>query len=41
MDGTPFDPAAAHLVASNGPIHEQMLAVVRSRPGGWSRAERS
>jgi myo-inositol-1(or 4)-monophosphatase len=38
MDGTPFDPAAAHLVASNGRLHEQMLDVIRSRPGGWSRA---
>jgi myo-inositol-1(or 4)-monophosphatase len=38
MDGTPFDPAAAHLVASNGHVHDQMLAVVRSGPGGWSRA---
>ena len=28
MDGTPFDPAAAHLVASNGHIHEHMLAVI-------------
>jgi myo-inositol-1(or 4)-monophosphatase len=28
MDGTPFDPAAAHLVASNGQIHEQVLAVI-------------
>jgi myo-inositol-1(or 4)-monophosphatase len=29
MDGSPFDPAAAHLVASNGRIHEAMLAVIR------------
>ena len=29
MDGTPFDPAAAHLVASNGHIHDAMLAVIR------------
>jgi myo-inositol-1(or 4)-monophosphatase len=29
MDGTAFDPAAAHLVASNGGVHEQMLHVVR------------
>ena len=29
MDGTPFDPAAAHLVASNGHLHDQMLAVIR------------
>jgi myo-inositol-1(or 4)-monophosphatase len=28
MDGAPFDPAAAHLVASNGHIHEAMLAVI-------------
>jgi myo-inositol-1(or 4)-monophosphatase len=29
MDGTPFDPAAAHLVASNGSVHDEMLAVIR------------
>jgi len=29
MDGSPFDPAAAHLVASNGRVHEEMLAVIR------------
>lgn len=29
MDGSPFDPVAAHLVASNGLIHDSMLAVIR------------
>ena len=29
MDGSPFDPVAAHLVASNGHVHEQMLTVIR------------
>ena len=29
MDGSPFDPAAAHLVASNGHIHDAMLGVIR------------
>jgi myo-inositol-1(or 4)-monophosphatase len=29
MDGSPFDPVAAHLVASNGHVHDQMLAVIR------------
>jgi len=29
MDGTAFDPVAAHLVASNGHLHEQMLEIVR------------
>ena len=28
MDGTPFNPAAAHLVASNGPLHGSMLRVI-------------
>jgi myo-inositol-1(or 4)-monophosphatase len=28
MDGSRFDPAAAHLVASNGRIHEAMLQVI-------------
>jgi myo-inositol-1(or 4)-monophosphatase len=31
MDGTPFDPAAAHLVASNGRIHEAMLQVIEGQ----------
>jgi myo-inositol-1(or 4)-monophosphatase len=30
MDGTAFDPVAAHLVASNGHLHEQMLEIVRN-----------
>jgi myo-inositol-1(or 4)-monophosphatase len=30
MDGSPFDPAAAHLVASNGVIHDAMLDVIRT-----------
>lgn len=38
MDGTPFDADAAHLVASNGGIHDQMLDVIRTqrmqRPSG-------
>jgi hypothetical protein len=29
MDGTPFDAAAAHLVASNGHVHDEVLAVIR------------
>ncbi len=29
MDGSPFDPSAAHLVASNGRVHDAMLAVIR------------
>jgi hypothetical protein len=29
MNGAQFDPAAAHLVASNGHIHDAMLAVIR------------
>lgn len=28
MDGSPFDPAAAHLVASNGHIHEEMTRLI-------------
>jgi len=33
MDGSSFDPAAAHLVASNGGIHDAMLAVIRDVKG--------
>ena len=29
FDGVPFDAAAGHLVASNGGIHDEMLAVIR------------
>jgi myo-inositol-1(or 4)-monophosphatase len=29
MDGSPFRPAAAHLVASNGSLHDQMLDLIR------------
>jgi myo-inositol-1(or 4)-monophosphatase len=29
MDGSPFSPDAAHLVASNGGVHDQMLDVIR------------
>ena len=29
MDGSPFDPVAAHLVASNGQVHDQILGVIR------------
>ena len=36
MDGSPFDPAAAHLVASNGSLHDAILAVIRE-----ARLERS
>jgi myo-inositol-1(or 4)-monophosphatase len=36
MDGSPFNPVSAHLIASNGRIHEEMLEVVRT-----VRAERA
>jgi myo-inositol-1(or 4)-monophosphatase len=29
MDGSPFDPAAAHLIASNGRVHQEMLDVIQ------------
>ncbi len=37
MDGAAFDPAAAHLVASNGHVHEAMLAVIREYRAGAHR----
>jgi myo-inositol-1(or 4)-monophosphatase len=40
MDGTRFDPAAAHLVASNGRIHDAMLEVIE-RTQGLKRGQRS
>lgn len=33
MDGSSFDPVAAHLVASNGHIHEEVLDVIRGFRG--------
>ena len=30
MDGSDFDPVAAHLVASNGLVHEEMLDVIQA-----------
>lgn len=30
LDGAPFDPFAGHIMASNGPLHEAMLGVVRA-----------
>ena len=36
MDGSPFDPVAAHLVASNGRIHGDVLDVIRVFRGGRS-----
>ena len=29
MDGLPWNPANGHILASNGPLHEAMLAIVR------------
>ena len=37
MDGSAFDPSAAHLVASNGPIHDEMLTVIREFRAGRAR----
>ena len=37
MDGSPFDPAAAHLVASNGRIHQAMLRVIDEQQGQRSK----
>jgi myo-inositol-1(or 4)-monophosphatase len=30
MDGSPFNPVSAHLLASNGLVHDDMLAVIRT-----------
>jgi len=37
MDGSPFDAAAAHLVASNGRVHEEVLTVIREFRAGRAR----
>ena len=34
MDGAPFDARAGHLVASNGPVHDAMLEVIRDSRAG-------
>jgi myo-inositol-1(or 4)-monophosphatase len=33
MDGNPFDPAAAHLVASNGHVHTEVVETIRAFRG--------
>jgi myo-inositol-1(or 4)-monophosphatase len=33
MDGGPFDPAAAHLIASNDHVHGQIVAVIEEFRG--------
>ena len=38
MDGTPFDASAGHLVASNGPLHDEMLRVIREVRADPARA---
>lgn len=37
MDGSPFDPAAAHLIASNGRVHDGMVAVIDAYRSGRAR----
>jgi len=37
MDGGAFDARAGHLVASNGPVHDAMLDVIRDSRAGRSR----
>lgn len=37
MDGSPFDPASAHLLASNGHIHDAMLSVIRGHQDDRTR----
>jgi myo-inositol-1(or 4)-monophosphatase len=37
MDGSSFDAAAGHLIASNGRVHDQMLTVIREFRGGRAR----
>ena len=37
MDGSPFDPAAAHLVASNERVHDEILAVIQTVHAGRAR----
>ena len=37
MDGSAFAPAAAHLVATNGHLHDEVLAVIRDFRTGRSR----
>ena len=41
MDGSPFTPSAGHLIASNGPLHEEMLRVIRECRAGGARPRTS
>jgi myo-inositol-1(or 4)-monophosphatase len=40
MDGGPFDPAASHLIASNGHVHDEIVSVIERfrRPRTVKRA---
>jgi myo-inositol-1(or 4)-monophosphatase len=37
MDGSSFDAAAGHLIASNGRVHDEMLTVIREFRSGRAR----
>ncbi len=37
MDGAPFDVASGHLLASNGHVHDEILALIREFRAGRSR----
>jgi myo-inositol-1(or 4)-monophosphatase len=37
MDGAPFDPAAGHLIASNGLVHDEMRRIIDDCRSGRSR----
>ncbi|MSO83412.1 MAG: inositol monophosphatase [Acidobacteria bacterium] len=41
MNGLPFDVAAAHLVASNGRLHDEMLTVIREFRAGRTETGRT
>ncbi len=37
VDGSPFNPSAGHLIASNGPLHGEMLRVIRECRAGLAQ----
>jgi myo-inositol-1(or 4)-monophosphatase len=37
MDGSPFSPVAAHLIASNGQVHDSVLGVIQTFRAGRAR----
>jgi hypothetical protein len=41
VDGSPYSSRGGSVLATNGPVHEEMLRTIREFQQEWSRAARS